>query len=129
MGFYRDSCESYVEWVESDTITGASQQVPEGIVLVEVFEGHHTGRLTSEEDPKYYKTTFMVEVLSEGKPFPDAASLHNIAYAIEEGDCSGVTKMVSQKELTGKQAAKALKAQGSDPGFFDLDEDGNKLQD
>jgi hypothetical protein len=72
---------------------------------------------------KFFKTVFKVIVLSE-----DAlvnASLAEVAYMITEGDCSGDVSTESTEELTAKQAAEELQAQGSSPEFFMLDEDGN----
>lgn len=76
-------------------------------------------------DKKFYKTIIQVEVLSE-EPF-DYNDLSDVHYQITEGDCSGTFKTLSSDELDGKQAADALKAQDSDPEFFQIDEDGNDL--
>ena len=75
-------------------------------------------------DKKYYKTTITIEVLSEYEPVSSDCGLHCIAREINSGGWSGQrTKLVS-KELTPKEAADALVAQGSDPSFFQLNEDG-----
>lgn len=74
----------------------------------------------------FYKTVFQVEVLSE-EPFNLNASLDDIHYQIIEGNCSGKTTASSVTTLNGKQAAKELQKQGSDPEFFNLDTDGNDL--
>lgn len=78
---------------------------------------------------KFYKTIFRVEVLSEDFPVEDVDSLHDIAYQIDEGDCSGKVEHVRSVRLTGKRAAEALREQGSDPEFFQLDDNGNDLED
>lgn len=83
----------------------------------------------SEEVRKFYKTILQIEVLSEDEPIDDELSLKEIDYAITEGDCSGIVKIVETVELTPEQAAKALEAQGSDPEFFGLTEDGKPLND
>lgn len=72
---------------------------------------------------KFWKTTIIVEVLSEDVPleFDDLEEVHN---AISSGACSGQYTSTSE-ELTGKQCADALTAQGSDPGFFQLDDNGD----
>ena len=75
-------------------------------------------------DKKFHKTVFQVTVLSE-KPFASDLSLSDIHDEITTGDCSGVVKEVSHEEMNGKQAADALYEQGSDPGFFMLDDEGN----
>jgi hypothetical protein len=75
---------------------------------------------------KFYKTIIQVEVLSE-EPF-EWDTLGDVDYAIRE-DCSGVVREISSEVLTGKQAADALLAQGSDPGFFMLTPNGNDEDD
>jgi predicted metal-binding protein len=74
---------------------------------------------------KFYKTVYQVTVLSE-EPV-NFESLTDIAAAITDGDCSGEYTTTSSETINGKQAADALKAQRSDPGFFMLDDDGNNL--
>jgi len=82
-----------------------------------------------ENTKKYYRTVYQVEILSEEKFDNDGGmSLTDIDEAITNGDCSGrVTTIVSDEVKTGKEMVKLLKAQGSDPEFFQLDEDGNDL--
>lgn len=75
---------------------------------------------------KFHKTVVQVEILSE-EPI-EITDLNSIHYNITEGDWSGVVKVKSSKELTGKQAATALLNQGSDPGFFRLTTDGKDAE-
>jgi riboflavin synthase len=75
---------------------------------------------------KFYKTVITVEVLSE-EPY-DETDLSQVSYDITEGHHSGVVKITSNEELTGKQAADELKAQGSDTDFFLLDENGDDVE-
>jgi hypothetical protein len=79
--------------------------------------------------PKYYRTVIQVEVLSE---YPLNEMFQNdlaaIAYAISEGDCSGEVTVTDSSELTGEEVAEALIAQGSDPGFFMLNDDGSDME-
>lgn len=75
---------------------------------------------------KFYRTIVEVEVLSE-EPFPDVTDLDAIHYMVTEGDCSGKVSIKETKEIDGKTAADLLKAQGSDPEFFMLTEDGNDV--
>lgn len=77
---------------------------------------------------KFYKTVFEIEVLSE-EPLSDELSLEDVAYEITEGGCSGVVNRKGHKVLNGKQAAKALIAQASDPGHFRLTDDGEDADD
>jgi hypothetical protein len=75
---------------------------------------------------KFYKTVIRVEVLSED-PVSFGETLSGVDYAITEGDCSGKVKVVSQKTITPKQAAKELIKHGSDPAFFQLTETGEEV--
>ena len=77
------------------------------------------------EPTKYYKTVIQVTVISEGQYTNE--NLEGINDDITDGPCSGAVETVSQVELTAKEAADALMEQGSDPEFFQLDEDGNPL--
>ncbi len=76
---------------------------------------------------KFYKTVISIEVLSEDEFVSDNMSLQDIAYAVTEGDCSGRWETKSVKILNGKQAAKALLKQGTDPEFFWLTKDGEEI--
>ena len=74
---------------------------------------------------KFHKTVLQVVVLSEEPYHPESlAQIHDDTI---NGDCSGRWKVVEAKELDGKQAARALKAQASDPGFFRLTDKGEDL--
>lgn len=75
---------------------------------------------------KFYKTVLKVEILVEDEPL-EWSDLKDVAYAISQGDCSGIVKEVSTKRLSCKRAAEELIAQGSDPEFFQLDSSGNDL--
>ena len=75
---------------------------------------------------KFYKTVLQVEILSETPVNFD--NLADVAYAITEGDCCGTVKdILNNKEISAKKCAEQLFAFGSEPGFFQLDEDGNDL--
>ena len=67
---------------------------------------------------KFHRTRFTVTVLSE-KPL-GRLELGDVAYMIRDGDCSGQVAQGLSYELSGKQMARALMRQGSDPGFFRL---------
>jgi hypothetical protein len=75
---------------------------------------------------KYYITHIDVTVLSEYPYDPD--SLEDLSYDITEGDCVGNFLMGKSKELTGKQMADKLYELGSEPAFFQLDDDGNSTK-
>jgi hypothetical protein len=78
---------------------------------------------------KFYRTVMQVEILSEDEPYGEGVSLEEINYAITEGHCSGVIKCESSLEVTPKQMASLLIAQGSDPEFMQLDKNGNIIKD
>jgi hypothetical protein len=72
----------------------------------------------------FFRTKIVVEVLSEYDPH--FSSLGDVAYAIEDGDCSGNWDE-STEEINGFECAVALLEQESDPSFFFLTEDGEDL--
>lgn len=74
-----------------------------------------------------YKTVFTVEVLSE-EPLPDGMTLTSIDEEITEGHSSGAFKETKSVTISGKEAVEAVKAQGSDPSFFQMDEEGNEIE-
>lgn len=76
---------------------------------------------------KFYKTRIVVDVLSEDPLEWD--NLNDINYLIVQGDCSGHVEEHGCKVLNGRQAARELMKQGSDPGFFRLTEKGEDVDD
>jgi hypothetical protein len=74
---------------------------------------------------KFYKTEIKVIVLSED-PY-NYESLSQVAFDIEEGECSGQVKVEKQSKLSGELMAQALQEQGSDPQFFQLTEEGEDI--
>lgn len=84
-------------------------------------------KITKQGMSKFFKTTIIIEILSEQKF--NNTNLEDINYAITQGDCSGKVEITGYQELTSKEAAAALLAQGSDPEFFGLDENGKSLDD
>lgn len=74
----------------------------------------------------FYRTVIQVEVLSE-EPLPDCG-LDHIAYLITEGDYSGSATTVSEEQVDGPTMARLLRAQGSEPGFFWLTEEGEETE-
>ena len=72
----------------------------------------------------FYKTTMVVEVLSEGdEPWPNEFTpLSDVAYEITDGDCSGIVKVTETQELDAEEMIAACVAQGTDPAFFGLEE-------
>ena len=78
-----------------------------------------------------YRHLLTVEVLSEEPLDPSMSwSLRDIACEIYDGSFSGATTWTTVNEpLTGKVAVKTILAQGSDPEFFRMDNDGNEIED
>ncbi len=73
----------------------------------------------------FYQTMIFVQVLSEEPLWPDM-TLSEVNDAISTGECSG--KIVrTPTEVDGPTMAKLLIEQGSDPGFFGLDEQGREV--
>ena len=78
---------------------------------------------------KFYKQVFSITVLSEDEPLPDGSTLEDIHYAIDEGPCVGYNLMDVTTHLSATEMVKELASAGSDPGFFQLDVDGNDVED
>jgi hypothetical protein len=76
---------------------------------------------------KFYRTLITVEVLSED-PY-QFESLSELAYDVDEGECSGKTTIEKTEEIDGETMALLLMAQGSDPEFFRIDDEGNDTDD
>ena len=75
---------------------------------------------------KYYETTITVKVLSQDSPV-EAMSLEDIAYEIINGDLVGSFGDTVVVELSPKETAELLYQYGSQPEFFNLDDDGKVL--
>lgn len=71
---------------------------------------------------KYFKTTYVVEVLSEDAPASDL-NLQELHDGITTGDWSGVVKVSKVEEVDAATMKALLIEQHSDPAFFGLDED------
>lgn len=75
-----------------------------------------------------YKTVIMVEVLSE-EPIDSSMSLDQIEEECNTGSFSGMHSIVvSNKPIKGLNAVKEMRKQGSDPDFFQMDENGNEIE-
>lgn len=67
-----------------------------------------------------------IEILRDGEPLPE--DLFVIAQEIFDGDSSGSVRSIEVEEVSGPRMAELLVAQGSDPGFLGLDDDGTPLE-
>ena len=76
---------------------------------------------------KFYKTLVQVEILSE-EPIPEDLPVEAILQEATNGSYSARDLPWKQTTLNGKQAAKALQKQGSDPSFFQLTTGGNDTE-
>jgi len=76
---------------------------------------------------KFYKTTYVFEVLSE-EPIEDA-DLKDVLDECTAGCLSGDVKSQECVEVDGKTVAALLNDQRSDPGFFNIDDEGNDADD
>lgn len=67
-----------------------------------------------------YRQIVFVEVLSE-QPLPDG-SLNMLAYRVTEGDCVGGIVHTHRESISDREMAESLYRLGSEPSFFQLDE-------
>lgn len=87
-----------------------------------------TVRASKKSKRLFHKRVIRVVVLSE-EPLPEDMSLQDIDEAIGTGDCSGEVIWGNDLVLDSKKIVKALQGQGSDPGFFQLNDDGSDIED
>ena len=73
---------------------------------------------------KIYRTVICYEILSD-EPINIINSLNEISNEVTDGSWSGrfLENKVTDEELEGKFAVNAIKAQGSSPEFFGIDDD------
>lgn len=83
--------------------------------------------MTTPSKRTFYRHVFSIEVLSEEEL--GSMSLVDIEEAITTGHCSGQFLETAVTKVRPKTMAKLLLKQGSDPEFFQLDEQGNDLED
>jgi hypothetical protein len=78
---------------------------------------------------KIYKTLILLTVLSD-RPLQEGMSIADIDAECEDGDFTGKTDWQEVNTvLEGKEAADAVRDTGSSTDFFQMDEDGNELND
>lgn len=70
---------------------------------------------------KFYLTRITIEVLSE-EPIDDL-DMEQISYEVDEGSCVGSGLKFDTTEINEQQVRDRLADFGSDPAFFDLDEE------
>lgn len=75
-----------------------------------------------------YRTVIQMTVLSE-YPIPDGMDLEEIAGNCVDGDFCGKSEYKKINEpITGKRAANAVLDTGSDTEFFQMDNEGNEIE-
>ncbi len=75
-----------------------------------------------------YKTVIRLEILSE-EPIPENMSIDDIQEECNTGSFSGIHDItVANKPIKGIAAVKEMRKQGSDPDFFQMDENGNEIE-
>jgi hypothetical protein len=78
-------------------------------------------------EPKFYRTLISFNVLSE-EPVPPDMDVAAIAHECDEGSYVMAPEECVTVELSGAEMAQALYHAGSDPGFFQLDDAGNPIE-
>lgn len=68
----------------------------------------------------FHRTVLVYEVLSE-EPY-SYQDLETLAHDVRDGDCSGMMLEEHALEMGASQMAALLTAQGSEPGFFQIEE-------
>jgi hypothetical protein len=77
-----------------------------------------------------YKSIITIEVLHEKPINMEEQTLARVISEIDDGDWSGKFSVTEQNiPLVGMNAVAATKAQGSDPEFFGMDDEGNETED
>ncbi len=77
---------------------------------------------------QFHRYEILIRVLTED-PIPSSMSLKDI---IDEATTGGYNMSLERKvgtQINGPVAAKYLKSQGTEPEFFNLDSEGNDLDD
>ncbi len=75
----------------------------------------------------YFRTLLSVEVLSEAPILP-GMDISDIVHEMSDGDYVGSASEMSVEEVDGPTMAQLLTSLGSEPGFFQLDNEGNALE-
>jgi hypothetical protein len=91
----------------------------------------NTTKRNRQSKRKFYKTEVKVTILSESDlgGAGGLSTLGEIDFMITDGDCSGKVEVGDSQRVDGRTMAKLLREQGSDPGFFQLTEDGADTKD
>jgi hypothetical protein len=77
---------------------------------------------------KFFVNTVTLVVLTEDEPLGPETDLQNVCYMIDDGPAVGDALEISSAEVSPKEMASLLTKAGSEPGFFQLDYDGNTVE-
>ena len=77
---------------------------------------------------RIYRTVITITVLSEKPLIQSHNSMQNIIDGIDEGDYIGHTSFNDSQELVGKNAVNEITKLGSNPEFFQMDCNGNDIE-
>jgi hypothetical protein len=73
-----------------------------------------------------YKTTYTIEVLTEENVNYDLSELSDV---ITDGEASGHELRTKTVKVVGKEAVKECEKHGTDTEFFNMDKEGNEIED
>ena len=78
---------------------------------------------------RFYRSIIQVEIVHEDpRALAKLEGLDEVHALITDGPCSGIWNVTKGPiEMNGRQMAKLLLEEGSDPEFFSLDEQGNDV--
>lgn len=100
----------------------------EGLVAADRLEQLATAaKALLGEKRRYFVTEITLQVLSEDEPVPSNMDIAQVAEEMTDGDFSGMEIKRDVREVSPAEMAAALRAQGSDPEFFRLSDDGTEL--
>jgi hypothetical protein len=78
---------------------------------------------------KFRRTVIQVEILSEGDEAYDPEDLGAVVADIATEGYSGAWEIARSEVVDGAEMATFLQEQATDPGFFQLDAEGNDIED
>ena len=67
---------------------------------------------------KYYRTLIQVEILSDD--IYDFKNLEEVAYDIDQGDCSGKSQVLKQESIDEQEMVWFCDQHGTNPTFFGI---------
>ena len=77
--------------------------------------------------PRFYETVYTIRVLSE-EPIPEGMELEDVLDEADTGDYVAQVREDGNSTIDGPTCAKLLYEFGSDPSFFNLNDDGTPAE-